>query len=102
MISIGVICAVFAVISTAGNAADIATEQGQRRANHVVMVILVILALLALGLGWPAAPTRLIGLLLTLMALSMFIRQVGYERLCCAAQMSFGLTALVGLPFVAA
>ena len=102
MISIGMFCAVMAVISTAGNAADIVTERGQRQANHVVMVVLVILALLAFGLGWPPAPTRIVGLLLTLMAFSMFLKQVGYERLCCAAQMSFGLTALVGLPFIAA
>lgn len=102
MIAVGVLCAIIAVISTAGNAADIATAKGENRAHHIVMVMLVILALLAFGLGWPPAPTRVIGLLLTLMAFSMFMKQVGYERLCCAAQMSFGLTALVGLPFVAA
>lgn len=102
MILFGVIFAVAATISTAGNAADIATENGERRARHVVMVGLVILALLAYGLGWSPAPTKIIGLLLTLMAFSMFVKQIGYERLCCASQMAFGLTVLAGLPLAAA
>lgn len=102
MIIFGLISAIVAVISTAGNAAEIAVSRGERRAEHMVVVLLVILALLAMGLGWPVAPTRVVGLLLALASFSMFLKQVGRERFCCLAQMSLGLTALVGLPFAAA
>lgn len=102
MIALGSISAVVAVICTAGNAAELAVARGVRRAEHLTMVMLVILALLAFGLGWPPAPTRIVGVLLTITAFSMCLRQVGRERLYCIAQMSLGLVALTGLPFAAA
>ncbi|MGB0412099.1 MAG: hypothetical protein ACPGFA_10965 [Pikeienuella sp.] len=102
MIVFGLLSAIVAVISTAGNAAEIAISNGEQRAQHITMVVLVILALLAFGMGWPALPTRIVGFLLTITALSMSIRHVGRERLCCFAQMSLGMVALMGLPFSAA
>ena len=102
MMILSVLSAIAAVISTAGNAAEIAISRGEGRARHVTIVILVMLALLAFGLGWPETPTRLVGILLTLAALSMFMEQVGRERICCAAQMSLGIVAVTGLPFTAA
>lgn len=102
MIVLSLLSAVFAVISTAGNAAEIAVSRGEQRAGHIVVVLLMILALLAVGLGWPPAPTRIIGLMLLVTTFSMYLRSAGSERICCMAQMSFGFVALLGLPLAAA